>query len=144
RDVSLTKLFSLPFGHGNHVELSPDGSKIAALAGNGLLVAWDLTAGRELWRLPKTGDIFAFTPVSRQIIVNPTDGTATEPRDAAPGKVVNHERLPPRLPPWGEHEDTPEFALRFTPDGGGLLFHDRDKGMVVWDWKEGKERLRLP
>src|SRR5262249_2480073 len=103
-----------------------------------------LAAGKELWRLAKTGYLFAFTPDSRQILANTSEGATMELRDAASGKLVANDRLPPRLPPWGAHGGLPEFALRFTPDGSGLLFHDRDKGMVVWDWKAGKERLRLP
>ena len=138
------ELFSLPFGYGDNLELSRDGGKIAALTSNGVLVCWDLVAGKELWRLPKTGHLFAFSGDSRSIVVNPSVGTTLERRDAATGKVVAGDRLPPRLPAWGEHEGTPSFALRFTPDGRGLLFHDREKGMVLWDMVEGKERQRLP
>jgi WD40 repeat protein len=77
-------------------------------------------------------------------LINPMAGKTLERRDAVTGKIIADDRLPPRLPQWGELEWLPRFALRVTPDGKGLLFHDRDKGMVLWDLAEGKERLRLP
>src|SRR5205807_1337535 len=135
--------FRLPFGCAVAAEVTSDGTKVAALASNGILGCWDLAANKELWRT-KTGRLFAVSPDSRTVVVNPVAGATLELRDAATGKVMASDRLPPRLPAWGEFEGRPSFALRFTPGGKGLLFHDRDKGMVLWDLAEGKERLRLP
>jgi WD40 repeat protein len=143
-DGGWREVFKLPYHYTNWMELSADGTKILALSGPTTLLCWDVAAGKELWRLPKTGRLFAFSPDSRRVAVNPADGPALELHDAVTGQLIARRPMPPRLPAWGELDMSPSFALRFTPDGTGLLFHDRDRGMVLWDLAAGKERLRLP
>src|SRR5439155_2059674 len=119
RDGGWAELFSIRFGNDECAEVSRDGGKLVVLGSDGVLVCWDVAAGKELWRAPKTGRLFAISPDSRTVVVNPAAGDRLQRRDAITGKVIADDRLPPRLPPWGALEWMPRFALRFTPDGKG-------------------------
>ncbi len=138
------ELFAVPIANGEHLELSPDGRKVAVRAGQGFLFCWDLDTNNALWRLTGMGTAFTFSPDSKTIVVDNSPAKTLEFHDAATGEKIADAKLPAQHRSWGEWSGTVNFSLRFTPDSRGLLFYDHDKrAMIVWDLVSGKERLRL-
>jgi WD40 repeat protein len=142
----LFRPFQPPFTVGEHLEVSPDRRTAVVSDYHHTLVCWDLVARKERWRLPKAGAIFAFSPDSKTLIINPTRGDARAHglRDVATGELLFDNRLPPTSSGMMEDAGVISFPLRFTPDGRTVIFHARDKGLVLWDRVEGVERLKIP
>jgi RNA polymerase sigma factor (sigma-70 family) len=135
---------------------SPDGSTLAAVAGDRSISLWEVATGRERLRLPAAAQAvraLAFTPDSKTVLTATAQkpGAAVHLWEAATGRELR--TIP--LPPSDGRGLTP---LAFSPDGQTLALRGqapvrRKKGDVtevfmehrvhLWDLATGQERFRL-
>jgi RNA polymerase sigma factor (sigma-70 family) len=113
------------------LEFAPDGKRILASFSSVYegMYCWDIATGKRLWQNKEFGHTgIVFTPDGKIL------SSSQRPRavDLETGKNVEIPNLPAFE--WDTH-------LTLTPDGRTLLLAN-DKGIRVWDLKEGKE-LRM-
>jgi WD40 repeat protein len=116
----------------------PDGkpAPIANNPGNGLVLVFDLAAGKVLWRKAglSTGLIrdLAFSPDGQTLATADNAGTITI-WDSRMGKLQRQLRGHNRLVSY----------LAFSPDGAKLASASWDSTVVVWDLADGRPLTRL-
>jgi WD40 repeat protein len=105
---------------------SPDGSRIAAVSGNRVIV-WDSASGKEILDVGSDVNCVAFSPDGTRIVAALDDKNAVV-LDAAVGKVTVVLR---------GHEDH-VLSATFSPDGSRIVTASDDKTARVWDAATGK------
>lgn len=110
------------------IAFAPDGKRLLASFSSAEegTYCWDIATGRQLWKNKEFGHTaIAFTPDGKIL------SSQQQPRavDLETGRNVEIA-----LPPF-----EPSTHLTLAPDGRTLLLAN-DKGAIVWDLKEGKER----
>jgi RNA polymerase sigma factor (sigma-70 family) len=114
------------------IAFSPDGQRLLASFSSvdEGMYCWDLATGRRIWQNKAFGHTaILFTPDGKIL------SSQQQPRavDLKTGQNVQIAQLPPFN--WDTH-------LALTPDGQTLLLAN-NKGVIVWDLKEGKELRTL-
>src|SRR5262249_49395592 len=116
------------------LEVSPDGSRISGARGP--LVAWDVRAGKELFRRPDhTGGIFGAVFSRDGKLLAAAEGLdavrVSQATTGAEGVTLRMERGGP-------------VGAGFSPDGERLATVRTDGVVKLWDVTTGAEVLTLP
>jgi RNA polymerase sigma factor (sigma-70 family) len=116
----------------NLLVFAPDGKRLVGsfTSANEGMYCWDIATGRRLWQNKEFGHTgIVFTPDGKIL------SSQQRPRavDLETGRNVEIAQLPPF------NYDT---HLTLAPDGRTLLLSN-NKGVIVWDLKEGKELRTL-
>jgi WD40 repeat protein len=112
---------------------APDGKTVAIGSLDGVRL-WDVAAGRELLRFPRSALALAFSPDGKTL-ASAADGQRICLWQTNSGKELRSMRSPERM----------TTALAFSPDGKLLVSASRwqGKAVYVWDPHTGKELRRL-
>jgi WD40 repeat protein/class 3 adenylate cyclase len=115
------------------VELSPDGTRVAANTLDGIFDVWDLRTGRlELSWESNDGHEpggMAWSPDSRRLAVNPRDNTSIQVVDVDTGRLV-----------WQGAEGF-GFDVAWSPDGSMIVTNGST--LEAWDAETGKHLFTL-
>jgi RNA polymerase sigma factor (sigma-70 family) len=121
--------------------LSPDGSRVVGVTGEGKLTLWEAATGKEVWARPFQGSAWtacAFSPDGKRLYTGRLQGPV-QAWDAAEGKEL----------PALDTQRRQTFLLAVSPDGRRLAagdhpqMRDGSPEIAVWDLTGGREPLRL-
>jgi WD40 repeat protein len=70
------------------VVLSPDGSRVATVCGDGMVRVWDADTGKPQWEFKGTRTIVAFNPDSTRLFIGPVENQKALLCDAGTGKPL--------------------------------------------------------
>jgi WD40 repeat protein len=133
----------LTFGGWNQgqFEVSPDGTAIATLSGNGAAAAWDAVTNDELFAVPEA-DLISWvdwSPDGSRVVMSSLHGWA-KVFDRS-GRVLQVFRDPERLPVWSAIF-TPDGRSLVTDTGPSLEQSDLEGRTIVWDVEQEKIVVR--
>ncbi|GAB4038376.1 WD40 repeat domain-containing protein [Spirosoma gilvum] len=123
------------FGSVTTVAISPNGKYVLSGAWDNVLIIWELTTGRVLWRMEGHSDVVTevvFSPDGRYILSGSWDNTLIL-WEVSTGTVVR------RLE---GHTDRVN-SVAFSPDGGYAVSGSWDKTVLLWDISAGTVVRRL-
>ncbi|KAL7418131.1 WD40-repeat-containing domain protein [Mrakia frigida] len=119
------------------VKFSPDGTKLASSAADGLVNLWDSKTGKHLRTLvghTKGVSDIAFSSDSR-FIASGSDDNSVRIWSVEFGKPIHSPLL--------AHKDS-ILCLSFNPQGNLLASGGKDECVWIWDVRRGKPHLSLP
>jgi WD40 repeat protein len=107
------------------VLLSPDGSRVATVCGDGMVRVWDADTGKPQWEFKGTRTIVAFSPDSTRLFIGPVEKQKALLCDAGTGKAL--------LELSGCNSIR---GVSFSPDGTRIVIGGIGQA-TVWDAEKG-------
>jgi len=122
----------------NTVLFSPNGRQIASGGGSkergkGLIILWDLSTHRQIWRHETAGysGALAFSADGRWLVIAGGEGKAVI-LDSRSGKVATE---------WVAHREG-VYAVAFSPDGRRVVASGFQSSMRFWDFDSLAAKIR--
>jgi WD40 repeat protein len=128
-----------------YLAFSPDGKLL--YGGVGCLLVWDVATGKSIRQM---AGLWALSPDGKHLaivhnFVDEDPGIEVPPRKALPPSfgldvfdTTNWKRVARLV-----EENATMAALCFSPDGKTLALSVRPYDIRLWDWRAGKDRLRI-
>lgn len=137
--VSNTNKLVVQLGHSGEVKsaiFSPDG-KLIASNGDGEIIIWQFSTGREIIRIPGIFSSIDFAPDSKSIVAAESDGEFLDEERKLPFYIeifnVSNGKLVKRFP---THKNKIN-SVKFSNDGNLILTSSDDHTAKLWNTADG-------